>query len=204
MLLKIDNLSYQIGDKIIKDVSFSLGKGEEITIVGPSGIGKSTLLKILSKFVVKNSGEIYFEGKNIEEIDDSKYRKQVSYCIQNPTLFENTVKDNLLFPFTILDKEVDYKEINKLLVQLNLPIDIIDKPIGQLSGGERQRIAIIRNLLMKPKVLLLDEVSDGLDEEAKVLLRELLNNLLKEDVGIISVTHDTDFINPNSKIIELN
>ena len=204
MLFTVNKLSYSTNNFIFNDISFNLDKSSEITIIGKSGLGKSTLLKILAQFISPISGDIYYNDKSIYKYALPLYRQKVSYCIQNPTLFGITVKENLDFPFYIKGISVDRNQIYKLLDYLLLDKEIYKRNIKTLSGGERQRIAIIRNILLNPDILLLDEANDGLDDKVKCRMRQLLNKIKNSGTSIISVTHDKSFISSKSQILNLN
>lgn len=204
MLFEVNKLSYNTKNFTFNNISFSLDKSSELTILGKSGLGKSTLLRILARFIKPVSGQIYFNNKSIYEYNEPLYRQRVSYCIQNPTLFGDTVKDNLDFPFYIRGLSVDVKKIYELMNYLSLDKEIYHRPIKVLSGGERQRLAVIRNILLEPDILLLDEISDGLDSKIKGDMRQLLDEIMIQGASIISVTHDKSFIGSKSQILNLN
>ncbi|MTD42128.1 ATP-binding cassette domain-containing protein [Erwinia sp. CPCC 100877] len=170
----------------------SFENGSRTTITGPSGGGKSTYLKLLASLLTPSSGKILFENQNIAELTPEKYRMQVSYCFQQPTLFGQTVRDNFLFPYEIRKQPFDEGHALTLLEEVKLPEQYLDKRITELSGGEKQRIALIRNVLFLPKILLLDEVTAGLDEDSKQIVNQWLLELnQKQQVTLIRVTHDS-------------
>ena len=171
-IFELDNLGLVSPEKVIlEEISLSVEAGEHLTITGPSGSGKSSLLKLLAALVSPSSGRIVYQGRDLEDLDPVTYRKEVSYCFQQPVLFGQTVWDNMVFPFEIRHLPFDQERVLTALARLNLGHEFLEKPIKELSGGEKQRVALVRNLLFEPKVLLLDEVSSGLDEKTKTLLR---------------------------------
>ncbi|MCC5890653.1 MAG: ATP-binding cassette domain-containing protein [Alkalibacterium sp.] len=177
--------------EILKGITFSVNKGERIIITGPSGGGKSTLLKIIASLVNPTEGIVEYNGENVLSGDILAYRQKVSYFFQNATLFDQTVRDNVAFPYNIRDEEFDEANCVKLLKRVKLDESYLDKPIKELSGGEKQRIALVRNLLYRPEVLLLDEVTSSLDSENKEIIYAILDELNTEnDITILSVTHD--------------
>ena len=132
------------------------------------------------------------------------YRQKVSYFFQQPTLFGETVYDNLLFPFTVRQEAFNQEKVVALLQQVKLPAAYLEKKIAELSGGERQRVALLRNIIFVPDVLLLDEVTTGLDEESKQIVNQLLNQLNKEQgVTLVRVTHDTEEIQQAQQVIRI-
>lgn len=201
-ILTAENISYVLKEQtIIQEISLDITEGSHVTITGPSGGGKSTLLKLLASLVTPTKGQILFHQQNIAEIMPEAYRKKVSYCFQQPALFGETVKDNFLFPYTIRKKEFDGNHACRLLQQLQLPEAYLDKKITELSGGEKQRVALIRNVLFLPEVLLLDEVTAGLDEESKKIVNQWLIQLNQsQNVTLIRVTHDSQEIAQSEEI----
>ena len=137
------------------------------------------------------------------DLDPVAYRREVSYCFQQPVLFGQTVRDNVAFPFEIRQIPFDQERVLTALARLNLGPEFLEKPIKDLSGGEKQRVALVRNLLFEPKVLLLDEVSSGLDEKTKILLRTFLNDLHQEGVTLIEVTHDQQEIEAAERLVTI-
>ncbi|MGX7197853.1 ABC transporter ATP-binding protein [Enterococcus olivae] len=205
VLLKIDHISYVSEKKfILKDVFLEVEKGECLTISGPSGSGKSTLLKMIASLVTPSSGEIYLNDKAQSEFQPHKYRQKVSYCFQQPVLFGETVRDNLLFPFTIRKEVFDEKKAVGLLEKVMLSASFLDQKITSLSGGEKQRVALIRHLLFLPEVLLLDEVTAGLDDENKEIIHQLIDHLKDQGVTILQITHDSTELAKAEKVVRMD
>ena len=203
-IFELDNLGLVSPEKIIlEEISLSIEKGEHLTITGPSGSGKSSLLKVLAGLVSPSSGRLFYQGQDLEDLDPVSYRREVSYCFQQPVLFGQTVRDNMAFPFEIRQILFDQKKVLAALARLNLGPEFLEKPIKELSGGEKQRVALVRNLLFEPKVLLLDEVSSGLDEKTKTLLRTFLNDLHQAGVTLIEVTHDQREIEAAGRLLTI-
>ncbi|GEK89569.1 ATP-binding cassette domain-containing protein [Alkalibacterium putridalgicola] len=204
-IIEVNNISFNVGhEKILSGVDFSIVKGERVTITGPSGGGKSTLLKIIASILTPTKGNIVYKGKDVSEIDPIDYRKEVSYFFQNATLFDQTVRDNLAFPYEIRDEEFNETKSVTMLERLKLNRSYLDKEVKDLSGGEKQRVALVRNLLYKPEVILLDEVTSSLDAENKDIIYSILDELNEEDnMTILSVTHDEREINKADRIIRI-
>ena len=203
-IFELDNLSLVSPEKIIlEEISLSVEAGEHLTVTGPSGSGKSSLLKLLAALVSPSSGRIVYQGRDLEDLDPVTYRREVSYCFQQPVLFGQTVRDNVAFPFEIRQIPFDQERVLTALARLDLGPEFLDKPIKDLSGGEKQRVALVRNLLFEPKVLLLDEVSSGLDEKTKILLRTFLKDLHQEGVTLIEVTHDQQEIEAAERLVTI-
>uniref|UniRef100_UPI003242C3D1 ABC transporter ATP-binding protein n=1 Tax=Lactococcus sp. TaxID=44273 RepID=UPI003242C3D1 len=191
-LISLEKVNYQIADQhILHDVDWQIPAGAHITLTGPSDGGKSTLLRIIAAMISKTSGTLIFDGQPIESYDPIMYRRQVSYCFQQPTLFGETVADNLAFPYQIRKQVMDTQRVVTALNNVGLSERTLHQPIIELSGGERQRVALIRNILFLPKVLLLDEVTAGLDENNKQIVHACLRQLNEQDhVTTIMITHD--------------
>lgn len=204
-LLEVDGISYAIDSKtILKHVQFELKFGEFKLITGPSGCGKSTLLKIIASLLSPTSGTILFGGRDYTSLSPEKYRQQVSYCTQTPSLFGNTVYDNLFFPYQIRKQSFDRDKILQDLNYFSLPESILEKGINELSGGEKQRVSLIRNLQFLPKVLLLDEITSALDEANKTKVNELIHQYTtQQGIAVLWVTHDQDEIMHADDIITL-
>ena len=203
-IFELDNLGLVSPEKVIlEEISLSVEAGAHLTITGPSGSGKSSLLKLLAALVSPSSGRIVYQGRDLEDLDPVTYRREVSYCFQQPVLFGQTVRDNVAFPFEIRQIPFDQERVLTALARLDLGPEFLDKPIKDLSGGEKQRVALVRNLLFEPKVLLLDEVSSGLDEKTKILLRTFLKDLHQEGVTLIEVTHDQQEIEAAERLVTI-
>lgn len=188
---------------LLAHISFTVAPGEFVTITGPSGSGKSTLLLLLATLLTPTQGQILFSGRPQETYDKTAYRRLVSYCYQQPSLFGETVADNLAFTFQIRQEQVDHDRMVNALAEVNLPDDMLDKPITELSGGEKQRVALIRNLIFTPKVLLLDEITTGLDADSKDTVHQVINNFMKQGVTIITVTHDESELAAADRLITI-
>lgn len=203
-IIELQQVGYRVKDKqILQKISFSVEKNDFLTLVGPSGVGKSTILKLAANLISPTEGKILYLKQNITQLDPIKYRRAVSYCFQQPALFGKTVKDNLIFPYQIRKKPVNQSHLTDLLEQVDLPANFLNKEITALSGGEKQRVALIRNLVFLPKVLLLDEVTTGLDEQSKSIVHQLIKATYEQGVTIIQVTHDQSEINSATNVIQI-
>lgn len=201
MILEINNLYKNFDEKeVLNDVSLTLNEGEVLAIIGPSGAGKSTLLRIIGGLEKASSGDIkifdndvckngiYKKNKYLKDI-----YKDISYIFQDFNLFDNmTVRNNIaLAPkFRKYDNIDDIVE--SLLKKMNLS-DKIDKYPNTLSGGEKQRIAIARALAISPKLILFDEPTSALDVESIENLVYTINEMKKDNITMIIVTHDLNF-----------
>ena len=192
-ILNFHNISFIDEENIILDnISFQIEEGDFVSIVGPSGGGKSTLLKMCCHLKSPSCGTVTYKGEDISKIDVVSLRKEIAYCFQMPYLFGNTVMDNLSFPYSIRNKKIDMDRIYSLFSIFNMDKDFLNKKILNLSGGEKQRIALIRTLLFEPKVLLLDEVTSALDVENTVIVETVVRDLNKKGVTILWITHNPE------------
>lgn len=198
VILEIKNISkFYDKELIFKNVSLQVKKGEVISLIGKSGCGKSTLLKCLNKLENINSGDIIFNGKSVTSIPLADLRQNIGIVFQDYNLFEHlTVLENLtigLIKIKKYSKEKSTKLALNILKKINL-IDKKNKYPDELSGGQKQRVAIARTLLMKPDIILLDEPTSALDEEMKESVLKLINELVKEDMTLIIVSHEETFV----------
>lgn len=192
-ILSIKDIYYRADNSdILNGISIDVKKGDCVSIVGQSGSGKSTLLKLCADLITASDGRIYYKEKCYTNYKPTELRKSISYCIQIPQLFGNTVYDNLEFPFKIREQKIDLSRIELLLNRFNLDKSYLEKKINSLSGGEKQRIAIIRNLLYTPEILLLDEATSSLDKENALVIQNYVKELNQNGVTILWITHSEE------------
>lgn len=205
VLLEIKEVGYSVGgNPILRNVDLSLAPGEFKLITGPSGCGKSTLLKIIASLLSPTEGSILFEGVDISTLSPETYRQQVSYCVQTPSLFGDTVYDNLIFPWQIRGKRPEPEKFIADLAQFGLAQETLTKSVSELSGGEKQRVSLIRNLQFLPQVLLLDEITSALDERNKRNVNDIIHRYAREQhVAVLWVTHDANEISHADDVITL-
>lgn len=207
--LVFNNVTIKIkGKKILDNISFTLNKGESLTIVGPSGAGKTTLLSIIEKFYYIKEGNITIDGIDINDINTKDLRYNIGLVSQDIPIISGTIKDNLLYGLN--EDEITNDEIQKSLKFAMLTDLVTNKDnninsyVGEsgnhLSGGEKQRINIGRLILKNPSLILLDEATSNLDNESKV---EILNSLSKVTQGktTLKITHNLQELKDNEKIL---
>lgn len=176
---------------ILHNVSFEVQAGDSIGIMGPSGSGKSSLFRLLNLLLSPTQGQILYQNKNIQDYAPTQLRRNIGYILQKPYLFGTTVQENLLYPYELQGQKPDLNEINQYLNQVQLPANTLEKKNTALSGGEQQRIALIRSLLVKPKVILLDEVTAALDEENTLLIEKLIEYEQRlQQLTVLFITHN--------------
>lgn len=190
--------SYENGQPVLKDISFSLEKGEVVVVVGPSGCGKSTFLRCLNMLEPIDSGTIRFKDEVIESDRKDAYsiRQKIGMVFQSYDLFPHlTILGNILLaPSKVQKKEKQelIKEAEQLLARVGL-LDKKDAYPRQLSGGQKQRVAIVRALIMHPEILLLDEITAALDPEMVREVLQVVLELAKDGMTMVIVTHEMEF-----------
>lgn len=204
-ILQLKDVGYRVGDTtVLQHINFTVLPGEFRLITGPSGCGKSTLLKIISSLISPTDGKILFEDQDIATLSPERYRQQVSYCVQTPALFGDTVYDNLIFPWQIRGEHPEPERFLADLARFGLAEETLSKSVSELSGGEKQRVSLIRNLQFLPKVLLLDEITSALDERNKRNVNEIIHRYVKEkNIAVLWVTHDQNEITHADDVITL-
>lgn len=198
-ILKIEHLVKTFGtNEVLKDIDFSVSKGDVISIIGSSGSGKSTLLRCINMLEEATGGKILYHGKNIldGEIDEDSYRTKVGMVFQSFNLFANlNVLDNCMIgQIKVLkrSREEAKKYALDYLSKVGMAQYIEAKP-RQLSGGQKQRVAIARALAMEPEVLLFDEPTSALDPEMVGEVLDVMQNLAESGMTMLVVTHEMAF-----------
>ncbi|EFR43803.1 ABC transporter ATP-binding protein [Streptococcus pseudoporcinus] len=191
-ILEFKDVSFSSdGKDILKKLSFTIDEGDYVSIVGPSGSGKSTLLKLASYLQSPTSGAIIFDGKSLEDYNPIELRQAISYCFQTPHLFGDKVKDNIQFPYEIRHLSLDQTRVKELFELFKMDLSYLEQDVKKLSGGEKQRIALIRQLLFEPRLLLLDEVTSALDSVNKEIVENVIASLHNKGITILWITHDS-------------
>lgn len=204
-LIDLKNVGYQVDDTpILQEINLSIDAQEWVTLSGPSGGGKSTLVRLIASLLSPTSGTLLFDGQSVEDYDPIAYRRRVSYSFQQPTLFGQTVRDNLSFPYQIRQLSFDEERAVSGLEYVGLSASDLDKGVNDLSGGQRQRVALLRNVMIYPEVLILDEVTAGLDAENKAFVWSLVEHFNQDDnLTIIAITHDQAEIDAAKRLVTL-
>ena len=208
--IEIKNLDFRYGtrEQILKNINMKIKKGEKIALVGESGSGKTTLAKLFLKFFDFEKGEININDFNIKDIDITFLREKISYISQDIFLFNNTIKENLMLNETIKMEEViemakkinAYDFINQLPQRFNY---VIEENGANLSMEQKQRLSILRALLKKPDILIMDEATSNLDTITENIIQNTLNNLDME-MTIIIIAHRLSTIRMCDRIYVLD
>jgi putative ABC transport system ATP-binding protein len=198
-MIKYENVSIEFdGKRILDNFNLSIDEQEKVILYGKSGIGKSTIFKLLLGFIRPDSGKIYFEGKELNKDLVKEIRKKTSYISQNTDIGEGNINDFMeyVFNFKTNKDKFDEKKFDELLEYFELSNDTKNKDIEKLSGGEKQRIAIIVSILLKRNIYLLDEITSSLDSKLKHKVIEYFIN--KDDWTVIVISHDEDWLSSNN------
>lgn len=198
-MIRIHNLTKSFGDnQVLKGISTEIADGEVVVVIGPSGSGKSTFLRCLNRLEEADGGEIIFEGVDINDkkTEIEKVREDMGMVFQSFNLFPHkTVMENItMAPVLVkgMDQKAAQAKAEKLLDRVGL-LDKKDSYPSQLSGGQKQRIAIVRALAMEPQVMLFDEPTSALDPEMVGEVLDVMQQLAKEGMTMVVVTHEMGF-----------
>ena len=205
ILISLKNVKKKYKDKeIIKNLDLDIYKGEFLTLLGSSGCGKSTILKMISGIESVTDGSIIMEGKDITNLDSTK--REINTIFQNYALFPHmTIEDNIGFGLKIkkVDKKIIQKEVKKMLSLVKLEGYEKRYP-SELSGGEQQRVAIARALITKCPIILADEPTANLDSENGDQILNLMQRLNRElKTTFIFSTHDAKIVNMANHVIKI-
>ena len=213
-LLEVKSLykTYGSGEtavKALKDVSFSVPKGEFVAVVGESGSGKSTLLNMIGALDTPTSGKVFIDGKDIFSMKDSNLtifrRRNIGFVFQAFNLIpELTVEQNIIFPVLLDYKKPNQSYLEELLTVLNLK-DRRNHLPGQLSGGQQQRVAIGRALMTRPTLILADEPTGNLDTQNSSEVITLLKEASKKyEQTIIMITHNRSIAQTADRVLQIS
>lgn len=198
-IIRTENLTKSFGKlEVLKGISTSVRRGEVVSIIGPSGGGKSTFLRCLNLLETPTSGKVFFEGQEItaRKKDIALFRQKIGMVFQNYNVFPHlTVLDNITLAPRLekgVSKEDAEKEALELLRQVGLE-DKRDEYPRKLSGGQKQRLSIVRALAMHPEVMLFDEPTSALDPEMVKEVLNVIRDLAKKGMTTLIVTHEMGF-----------
>lgn len=184
------------GEKVVlSDFNLSVRRGEFLTIVGSSGCGKTTALKMVNRLIDPTSGDVLVNGTNVREVDPIKLRRNIGYAIQGSILFPHmTVEENVSYVPNLLnksDRRRTEQAVNKWMSIVGLPDDLLERYPAELSGGQQQRVGIARALAASPNILLMDEPFGAVDEITRGQLQVEIARIHKEcGITVLFVTHD--------------
>lgn len=198
-IIEMKNIEKYFGDfHVLKNINFSVKRGEIVVVCGPSGSGKSTLIRCINRLEEISSGDIYIDGQNLydRKININKLRAEAGMLFQHFNLFPHlTILENITIAQTKV-KGTSKSEAHEVSLQLLEKVGLAHKAEGypnELSGGQKQRVAIARTLAMKPKIILFDEPTSALDPEMIGGVLDVMRDLAHENFTIVCVTHEMGF-----------
>ncbi|HEY9154217.1 MAG TPA: ATP-binding cassette domain-containing protein, partial [Opitutaceae bacterium] len=192
---------------LLHSVSLHAKAGQTVAIVGPSGSGKTTLMALLMRFYDPTAGEISLDGNNIRELKQSSIRRQVGVVLQDPLLFNDTIRNNIAYGRPeATNEEVEFaaKAANAHDFIMRLPDKyetMVGERGGRLSVGERQRLTIARALTKNPRIIILDEATSSLDAESEALVQEALERLMKGRTTFVIAHRLSTVVNADQIIV---
>lgn len=194
--IRFEHVTKSYGEReILNDFNLEIRRGEFLTIIGSSGSGKTTVLKLINGLIAPTFGMIYVDGKDISRENQTLLRRNIGYVIQGIGLFPHmTVRKNIAYVPSLLnhrDKERTRRAVERLIGVVGLEPDMLNRYPAELSGGQRQRIGIARALAANPDILLMDEPFGAVDEiTRKMLQNEIIRIHEQLGVTIVFITHD--------------
>ena len=200
------NFSYVEGRQILNDVTFSINKGEKVALIGETGAGKTTIINLILGFYKINSGNILFDGKNMDDISLESIRKNVSFIQQNPYIFDDTIKRNII----INNNNISDENIINILKQVGLYDRVKSFENGiyekindnSFSKGEKQLLAFARAIAKETSIYVFDEPTSNVDVESEIQLKKVIDNLSKDSTVII-IAHRPATIENVDKILKV-
>ena len=208
-ILQVRHLSKSFGDhEVLKDIDFTVNKGDVTSILGASGSGKSTLLRCINLLETPTAGQILYHGEDVSSMNPAQYRSHVGMVFQSFNLFANmsVLKNCMVGQMKVLKKSKEEAEKTALyyLDKVGMTPYIHAKP-RHISGGQKQRVAIARALAMNPEVLLFDEPTSALDPEMVGEVLSVMQELAKEGMTMLVVTHEMAFARDvSSRVVFMN
>lgn len=201
------NFSYIEGKQVLKDVTFSINKGEKVALVGETGAGKTTIINLILGFYKINSGNILFDGKNMDDISLESIRKNVSFIQQNPYIFDDTIKRNIIINDnnTISDEKIIdiLKQVGLYDKLKNFENGIYERVRENIfSKGEKQLLAFARAIAKETSIYIFDEPTSNIDTESETQLKKVIDNL-SEDSTVIIIAHRPATIENVDKILKV-
>lgn len=192
--LQLEHVSYEVnGVEIIKQVTGYVPTGKTTALIGPSGAGKTTLLKLCNGLISPNDGQIYIEGKRIEEQSPMSVRRQVGIVLQSSPMIPGTVHDNLALPLQLQGQTLSDELAKETMERVGLNPSLLKRDAREISGGQQQKVSIARTLLNQSKILLLDEITASLDPSSLQEIEDVISELNEtEEITVVWITHNLE------------
>lgn len=196
IIVRFDKVSLSYGqNQVLQEFSLDVKRGECLTIIGSSGCGKTTLLKMINGLLMPDSGKVYVDGQDVSQADLTRLRRGIGYAIQNVGLFPHmTVRQNIAYVPSLSkkwDKREEEEQVRELLKTVGLESEMAGRYPLELSGGQKQRVGIARALAAKPSLMLMDEPFGAVDSITRRGLQKELKRFHNEmTLTILFVTHD--------------
>ena len=194
--IEFENVSKAYGETpVLTDFSMRVEAGEFVTVIGRSGCGKTTVLKLVNGLLQADKGRVLVEGEDVAHTDEILLRRKIGYVIQSISLFPHmTVGKNVAYVPSLSrswDKKTEKEEVSRLLKQVGLDPELANRRPAELSGGQRQRVGVARALAAQPKILLMDEPFGAIDEITRRALQNEIQALQRQlGITVLFVTHD--------------
>ncbi|MCS4489456.1 ABC transporter ATP-binding protein [Corynebacterium sp. ES2794-CONJ1] len=208
--IRYEDVSLSFGDNhLLTDLNLEIADGDFVSIVGSSGSGKTTIMKMINGLILPDSGRVLIDGENVADLDLVDLRRHVGYSIQGNVLFPHlTVEENIGYVLSLMEQDPEEisQRVGDLLDTFQLPDDIRDRMPNEISGGQAQRVGIARAYASSPKVLLMDEPFGAVDAITRYQLQKDLKHW-HEKLGltIVFITHDIrEALSMSTKVLVLH
>ena len=193
--IRMEHIQKSYGDKVVlKDFGMEIELGEFISVIGGSGSGKTTVLKLINGLLTPDQGDIYIDDVNIRDLDQNELRRHIGYVIQNIGLFPHmSIEENIGYVLSLTKQNASkiHERVSELMGIMDLDLDLLQRYPDQLSGGQKQRVGIARALAGNPQLLLMDEPFGAVDEITRRSLQDELIRIHKQlGITIFFITHD--------------
>ena len=193
--IRMEHIVHSYGEHtVLKDFSMDIHDGEFISVIGGSGSGKTTVLKLINGLLIPDQGEIYVQDKDIRKVDQNELRRNIGYVIQSIGLFPHmTIEENIgyVLSLTKQDSALIQERVKEMMDIMKLEEQLLNRYPDELSGGQKQRVGIARALASHPKILLMDEPFGAVDEITRHSLQDEILRIYHElHITIFFITHD--------------
>ena len=204
-MIRFEDVSIRRGNKILlENISFHIRRGEKLALMGPSGSGKSTLLLALLGTLPLSTGQIFFQGKEVNSFTIKEVRHSLAYIGQEPILGAESVREAIMLPFSFQinqSRKPTVSRVEDVLCRVGLEPEILNSRCSVVSGGEKQRLVIARALLLEKQMFLVDEVTSALDEKSRQVVLDIFS---AAELTVFSVAHDPKWLARCDRLLEVH